>query len=70
MEIHVIKKPAAKKPILLKKKKIEAEQEDSGPEPTDQQIAAFKKAMDAEKNSGAVLDDLEQDDNKEKEEND
>jgi len=70
MEKPVIKKPAAKKPILLKKKKIEAEQEDSGPEPTDQQIAAFKKAMDAEKNSGAVLDDLEQDDNKEKEEND
>ena len=70
MEKPVIKKHAAKKPILLKKKKIEAEQEDSGPEPTDQQIAAFKKAMDAEKNSGAVLDDLEQDDNKEKEEND
>ena len=74
MEKPSIIKPAAKKkPILVKKKKIEKiepEQEESGPEPTQQQIAAFKKAMDYEKNSGSVLDELEKDEDKEKEEND
>jgi hypothetical protein len=74
MEKPSIIKPAAKKkPILVKKKKIEKvqpEQEESGPEPTEQQIAAFKKAMDYEKNSGTVLDELEKDEDKEKEEND
>lgn len=58
-----------KKKLITIMKKVEPE-EDLGPEPTEQQIAAFKKAMDAEKNSGALMEDLEKDEDKEKEEND
>jgi hypothetical protein len=68
------KKSVSLKPghIKLSKKhskKVE-DPEEEGPEPTEQQIAAFKRAIDLEKSSGTVLDELDKDEDKEKEEND
>ena len=59
-----------KKPVVKKaEEKKEDDSAEDGPEPTEQQIAAFKRAMEIEKNSGSVLEELEKDEDKEREEN-